>query len=46
MLYKPLGYSLYVKENKEGDSLRKKSCEQETWSVVDLIVKVPEGSKL
>jgi hypothetical protein len=45
-LYKPLGYCLWGKENKEGDSLRKKSCEQETRSMVGLIVKVPEGSKL
>jgi hypothetical protein len=45
-LYKPLGYSLWGRENEEGDSLRKKSIEQETRPVLGLIVKVPEGSKL
>jgi hypothetical protein len=44
-LYRPLGYSLYGKENKEGDSQRKRTCEQETRSLVGLIVNVPEGSK-
>jgi hypothetical protein len=45
-LNKPLGYSLWGKENMEGDSLRKNSCEQETRSLVGLSVKVPEGSKV
>jgi hypothetical protein len=34
------------KENKEADSLRKRSCEQETQSVVGLLVNVPEDQTI